>query len=167
LLASLSIAFDKPFAVGDALTVDNINGTVEQIGVRTTRLRSVDGEQVILSNADLIKSRVRNFGRMGERRGVIALAISYDTPVDKLRKVNSIVEQAVKSQQKARFERCYFKEIGTTAFNFEAVYFVIDGNFATLASAQQEINFRIVEEFAKEDIELSAPLQAVHLKHAM
>jgi small-conductance mechanosensitive channel len=166
LLASLSIALDKPFSVGDALTIDNINGTVEQIGVRTTRLRSVDGEQIIMSNADLIKSRVRNFGRMGERRGIITLALSYDMPIEKLRRVSAIVEAAIKAQQKVRFERCYFKEIGSSAFNFEASFFITDGVFNTLVAAQQDINFRIVEGFAREDIELSAPLQAVHLKRA-
>jgi small-conductance mechanosensitive channel len=164
LFASLSIALDKPFAIGDALTIDNINGKVEQIGVQTTRLRSVDGEQIIMSNADLIKSRVRNFGRMGERRGVVTLAISYDVPVEKLRRIGAIVEEAIKGQQKTRFERCYFKEIGATAFNFEASFFIIDGDFNTLVAAQQEINFRIVDAFAKEGIELSAPLQAVRLK---
>jgi small-conductance mechanosensitive channel len=164
LLASLSIALDKPFTVGDALAVDNINGTVEQIGVRTTRLRSIDGEQIIMSNADLIKSRVRNFGRMGERRGVLSLVLSYDTAIDKVRKVNAIVEAAIKAQQKARFERCYFREIGATGLNFDASYFITDGNFNTLVAAQQDINFRIIEAFEHEGIDLATPLQTIAKK---
>ena len=87
-------------------------------------------------------------------------------PVEKLQRARTIVEQAIKAQQKVRFERCYFKEIGASAFIFDASFFVTDANFNTLAAAQQDINFRIVEAFAKEDIELSAPLQAVHLKRA-
>ncbi|HYM33963.1 MAG TPA: mechanosensitive ion channel family protein [Steroidobacteraceae bacterium] len=163
LLASLSIALDKPFAVGDDLMLDNIQGKVEQIGIRSTRLRSVNGEQIIVSNADLAKGRVRNFGRMEERRGVIALAISHDTSPEKLRKVNAIVEQAIHAQRKIRLERCYFKEIGATAFNFEATIFAVDGSFDTLSIAQQNINFQVIEAFATEKIELAAPLQAVRL----
>jgi small-conductance mechanosensitive channel len=161
LLASLSIALDKPFAVGDSLALDNFNGTVEQIGIRSTRLRSVDGEQIILSNADLLKSRVRNYGRMGERRGVILLGINYRTPADKVRKVNDIIEAAIKAQKGVRLDKCYFKEIGASAFNFEAIYFATDGNAGTLSAAQQGINLRIVEAFEKEAIEFAYPTQAI------
>jgi small-conductance mechanosensitive channel len=163
LLASLSITLDKPFAVGDALSVDNLNGKVEQIGIRSTRLRSVDGEQIILSNADLLKSRVRNFGRMGERRGVIHLAISNTTPVEKVRRVDGIVEAEIKAQKNVRLERCYFKEIGAASFNFEAVYFVTDGNFDTLANSQQDVNLKILEAFEREGIEFSAPTQTIRV----
>jgi small-conductance mechanosensitive channel len=163
LLASLSIALDKPFAAGDSLSVDNINGTVEQIGVRSTRLRSVDGEQIILSNADLLKSRVRNYGRMGERRGMVKLGVNYRTGLDKVRRVNGIIEAAIKAQKNVRLERCYFKEIGATAFNFEATYFVVDGNYNTLVAAQQDVNFRILEAFEKEKIEFAYPTQTLEM----
>jgi small-conductance mechanosensitive channel len=166
LLASMSIALDKPFSVGDALNIDNLNGKVEQIGIRSTRLRSVDGEQIIISNADLLKSRVRNFGRMGERRGVINLALNNGTPVDKVRRVDSIVEAAIKAQKNVRLERCYFKEISPTSFNFEAVYFVTDGNFDTLAKSQQNINLSILESFENEGIEFAAQPQMVKLVSA-
>jgi small-conductance mechanosensitive channel len=163
LLASLSITFDKPFSVGDSLNIDNINGKVEQIGIRSTRLRSVDGEQIIISNTDLLKSRVRNFGRMGERRGVVNLMISNHTPVDKVRRVQPIVEAAIKSQKGLRFERCYFKEIAAATFNFEAVYFVADGNFDTLANGQQAVNLEILEAFEKEGIELATAAQTLKI----
>jgi len=152
LFASLSITFDKPFTIGDSLSVDNINGKVEQIGIRSTRLRSVDGEQIIISNADLLKSRVRNFGRMGERRGVIAIALSYDTPADKIRKAGHIIETVIKAQKSVRMERCYLKELSASSVNFEAVLFVADGNFDTLVNAQQEINYRILDEFEREGV---------------
>jgi small-conductance mechanosensitive channel len=166
LLASLSITLDKPFTVGDGLSFDGISGTVEKIGIRTTRLRSVDGEQIIVSNADMVKSRVRNFGRMRERRGVIAISINQETPVEKVRKVSTIVEQAIKAQKDVRFERVFFKEISSTAFNFEATYFAVDGIYNTLIAAQQDINFRILEAFAKEGIEFSPPTPTIRVVSA-
>jgi small-conductance mechanosensitive channel len=162
LLASLSITFDKPFAVGDSLSIDNVNGKVENIGIRSTRLRSVDGEQIIISNADLLKSRVRNFGRMGERRGIVSIGITYGTPVDKVRRAGDIIESAIKAQNKVRLERCYLKELGAAAMNFEAVYFVADGNFDTLVAAQQDVNFRILTEFEREGIEFAYPAQGTN-----
>jgi small-conductance mechanosensitive channel len=166
LLASLSITFDKPFAVGDSLSLDNVNGKVEHIGIRSTRLRSVDGEQIIVSNTDLLKSRVRNFGRMGERRGVVNIAITYGTPVDKVRRAGAIVEGAIQAQKKARLERCYLKELAATSINFEAVFFVSDGSFDTLAAAQQDVNYRILEAFEKEGIEFANPVQKVIVSNA-
>ena len=161
LLASLSITLDKPFAVGDGLNIDGLGGTVEQIGIRSTRLRSVDGEQIILSNADILKSRVRNYGRMRERRGVIALSVNQSTPVEKVRSVPKIIEAAVKAQKDVRFERVFFKEISATSFNFEATYFAVDGNYNTLIAAQQDINYRILEAFSKEEIEFAPPTPTV------
>lgn len=159
LLASLSITFDKPFAVGDSLSLDNINGKVENIGIRSTRLRSVDGEQIIVSNTDLLKSRVRNFGRMGERRGVVNIAITHGTPVAKVRRAGAIIEAAIGAQKKARLERCFLKELSSASITFEAVFFVADGSFDTLAAAQQDINYRILEEFEKESIEFASAAQ--------
>jgi small-conductance mechanosensitive channel len=161
LLASLSITLDKPFAVGDGLNIDGLGGTVEQIGIRSTRLRSADGEQIILSNADMLKSRVKNYGRMRERRGVINLSLSQSTPIEKVRNVNGIIETAIKAQKNVRFERVYFKEISPTAFVFEATYFVVNADFNNLVAAQQDINFKILEAFAKEDIDFAPPTPTV------
>jgi small-conductance mechanosensitive channel len=163
LLASLSITLDKPFSVGDGLSIDNLSGTVEQISIRSTRLRSVDGEQIILSNADILKSRVKNYGRMRERRGVISLAISQATPLAKVRNVIVIIEQAVRAQKNVRFERVFFKEISPASFNFESTYFVVDGKYDTLVAAQQDINFRILEAFANEAIEFAAAAPVIRV----
>lgn len=161
LLASLSITLDKPFSVGDGLNVDGIGGTVEQIGIRSTRLRSVDGEQIIISNTDMVKSRVKNYGRMRERRGIVNLSLSQSTSVDKVKKVPSIIEAAIKEQKNVRFERAYFKEISPTAFNFEATYFVTTADYNMLVAAQQGVNIKILEAFAGEDIEFAPPTQTV------
>jgi small-conductance mechanosensitive channel len=164
LLASLSITLDKPFTVGDQLVLDNINGKVEHIGIRSTRLRSVDGEQIILSNADLLKSRLRNFGRMEERRGVLNIHVAYETSVEKLKRVPEIIAQAVQAQQNVRLDRCHFKELGASSLNFEAIYFVLDPQYDSLVNAQQAINFYIVEAFSKENIEFAYPTQTVYVR---
>lgn len=161
LLASLSITLDKPFSVGDGLLIGDISGKVEHIGIRSTRIRSVNGEQIIVSNADLLKSRVRNFGRMDERRGLINVSITYETPVEKVRRARELIEEAIRSQSNVRLDRCHFKEIGATSLNFEAVFFVRSAAFDVLMTAQQEINFKLLEAFAREGIELAYPTQRV------
>lgn len=161
LLASLSITLDKPFVVGDGLSVDDINGKVEHIGIRSTRIRSVNGEQIILSNADLLKSRVRNFGRIEERRGVISIGIAYETPLEKVKRARELIVAAIAAQPNVRLERCHFKELGAASLNFEAVFFVEDPAFDALMNAQQDINFRILESFAAEGIQFAYPTQKV------
>src|ERR1700728_1625063 len=105
LFASLSIALDKPFIVGDSLGLDTFAGTVEHIGIKSTRLRSDSGEQIILSNADILKSRVRNFGRAQELRALATLRVSYETPADILREIPKLLESVVREQPNSRFER--------------------------------------------------------------
>ena len=124
LFASLSIALDKPFVVGDSLAIDTFIGKVEHIGIKTTRLRSESGEQIILSNADILKSRVRNFGRALEQRTLATIRVNYDTPTDKLRAIPKLLESIVREQPNARFERCHLKTLGDSALQFELSYFV-------------------------------------------
>ena len=119
LLASISIALDKPFVVGDSLTVGDYQGTVEHIGVKSTKLRSISGEQIIIANADIIKARVRNFGRMRERRTVFQFGVAYDTPVEVLAAIPAEVRKIVEAQPEARFDRCHFLVYGDTALQFE------------------------------------------------
>jgi small-conductance mechanosensitive channel len=149
LFASLSIALDKPFAVGDSLGIDAFAGKVEHIGIKTTRLRSETGEQIILSNADILKSRVRNFGRAQELRALATLRVTYDTPTDKLKGIPAMLEGIVREQANARFERCHLKTLGDTALIFELSYFVQQPNLHPLLDLQQDVNFRILEEFRR------------------
>jgi small-conductance mechanosensitive channel len=166
LLASLSIAFDKPFTVGDVLTVDQITGRVEQVGVSSTRLRSVNGEQIIMSNADLLKSRVHNFGRMYERRVLFTLGIAYETEREKLRRIPAIIEAAVRAHEKTRFERSHFTTFGPSALIFESVYFVLDADYMLFANIQQDVNFRIHEELERLGVKLAYPTQRLFLEGA-
>jgi small-conductance mechanosensitive channel len=158
LLASMSIALDKPFGLGDFLTVDDLQGTVEHIGVKSTRLRSLTGEQVIISNADILKSRVHNFGRMAERRVLFQLAVHYETPVAALAAVPRVVREIIAATPDTRFDRCHLLSLGGSAPQFEIVYFVTRPEYKVYADAQQSINLRILERFRTMEVDFAAAM---------
>ena len=162
LLASMSIALDKPFQIGDALQVDDINGTVEHIGVKSTRLRSVSGEQIIMSNADILKSRVRNNGRMRERRAAFFINVVYGTTSEQLRAIPPMVKEIVESQPQARFDRCHLLAFADWALRFEVVFFMSTPNYGTYADVQQAVNLAIVERFEKMGIEFATPTRPLY-----
>jgi small-conductance mechanosensitive channel len=164
LLASLSIALDKPFGLGDFLTVDDCQGTVEHIGVKSTRLRSINGEQIIIANGELLKARVRNYGRLIERRALFVLAVHYETPVATLAAVPRAVREIIEATPEVRFDRCHLLRCTETALEFEAVYFVTRPEYQAYADAQQTINLRILERFRAMEVSFvaSAP-RAVRL----
>jgi len=161
LFASLSIALDKPFVVGDSLNIDTFTGTVEHIGIKTTRLRSETGEQIILSNADILKSRVRNYGRMPEQRVLTTLRVTYDTPGEKLEGIPKLLEGIVRAQANARFDRCHLKTLGESSLLFELSYFAQQPKLNPLMDLQQAVNFRILDEFRRLGIEFAYPTQQV------
>jgi len=157
LFASMSIALDKPFRVGDALAVGDEKGTVEYIGIKSTRLRSNSGEQIIISNGDLLKSRVRNYARIPERRAELKLRVAYETPRDLIGEVPAIIEAAVTAEKGARFERAHFVRYGDYALEFEATYVVETGEYVPFLDAQQSINLRLLDEFARRGVMLAYP----------
>jgi len=163
LFASLSIALDKPFVVGDSLNIDTYTGCVEHIGIKTTRLRSEGGEQIILSNADILKSRVRNFGRMPEQRVLATLRVAYTTSGEKLQAIPKLLESIVRAQPNARFDRCHLKSLGESSLLFELSYFAQQPKLNSLMDLQQLVNFRIIEEFDRAGIEFAYPTQRVVL----
>jgi len=155
LLASLSITLDKPFVIGDSLTLDDVKGTVEQIGLKSTRLRSVNGEQIIIANADLLKSRVRNFGRLNERRAVLTLQVAYDTPGEKLQLIDEAVRKLIVAQNNVRFDRCHLARLSASGIEFEIVYFVLSANYNTYMDVLQSVNLGMVEYFEREAIKFA------------
>lgn len=157
LLASLSIALDKPFKVGDFLGIGEEKGTVEYIGIKSTRLRSISGEQIVMSNSDLLKSRVRNYGLLYERRISFTIGIVYETPRALIEAVPDILEEAICAQPKTRFDRAHFASYGDFALIYEAVYFVLDPQYRTYMDIQQAINLRLHEEFGRRGIEFAYP----------
>jgi small-conductance mechanosensitive channel len=161
LFASLSIALDKPFVVGDSLNIDAFTGTVEHIGIKTTRLRSENGEQIILSNADLLKSRVRNYGRAVELRSLVTVRVSYGTPTEKIIEIPKLLERIVRDQPNARFERCHLKTLGEWALQYELSYFRQSPERFPLLDLQEAVNIRIIDEFRRQSIDFAFPTQHV------
>jgi small-conductance mechanosensitive channel len=159
LFASLSIALDRPFVVGDFLALDTFLGSVEYIGIKTTRLRSLDGEQIILSNSDILKSRVRNYGRMVERRVQFATRASYTTPVDVIERIPPIIREAIEAQKQTRFDRSHFLKHGDAALEFETVYYVLTADYNQFMDIQQAINLRIHRKFQELGVDFAIPTQ--------
>jgi small-conductance mechanosensitive channel len=164
LFASLSIALDKPFVIGDTLRVDTFEGAVEQIGIKSTRLRSVTGEQIIIANADLLKSRVRNLGRASERRALFTLSMAYDTPLEKLDLVPKLVAEAVAAYPGTRFVHCMLRELGESALLFEVCFFVENTPTRNLGAALDQVNRQILHAFAAIGIEFAFPTRTLWLR---
>jgi small-conductance mechanosensitive channel len=163
LFSSLAIVLDKPFVVGDFLIVGDLMGSVEYVGLKTTRVRSLSGEQLVFSNSDLLNSRIRNFGRMYERRVVFKIGVTYQTPREKLIKIPQIIREAVEKQDKIRFDRSHFFDYGNFSLNFESVYYVLGPDYNQYMDIQQAINLDIHEQFEKEGIEFAYPTQTLFI----
>ncbi|MFQ6007413.1 MAG: mechanosensitive ion channel family protein [Candidatus Zixiibacteriota bacterium] len=160
---SVSILLDKPFEVGDFIIVDDKMGVVEKIGIKTTRVRSLSGEQLIFSNTDLVSSRIRNYKRMNERRVVFTFGVIYQTPVEKLEAIPKAVKQIIESIDQARFDRAHFSKYGDSSLDFECVYYVLDRDYNLYMDIQQQINLAIFRHFAKEGIEFAYPTQTLFI----
>jgi len=165
LLASLTIALDRPFVVGDSLTVDEFNGTVEYIGVKSTRLRSLSGEQIIIPNANLLASRLRNNARMSERRAVFVISLGQETPPAKLAKVPALIRSLIESHPDTRFDRSHFSKIGATSFDIESVYIMKTPDYGRFMDVQQDINLRLLEALEREGITFALPTQRLWLEN--
>jgi len=155
LFAALSIVLDKPFVVGDFIVIDTHSGTVEHIGMKSTRLRSLSGEQIIIGNADLLKARINNYQRMVERRAVFRLGVVYETTSEQLSRIPGIVRLAVVRQNLTRFDRCHFKKYTDNDLEFETVYWMLTADYNVYMDTQQAINLEIFRRFEEEKIELA------------
>jgi small-conductance mechanosensitive channel len=164
LFASLSIVLDKPFVLGDFIVVGDMAGSVEHIGIKTTRIRSISGEQLVFSNADLLNSRIRNFGRMTERRVVFSIGVTYQTSAEKLEQIPRLIQTAIDSQPRARFDRSHFVSYGDSALNFETVYYVESSDYATHMDILQAVNLAIYRSFATESLEFAYPTQTLFIE---
>ena len=161
IFASLSIVLDKPFVIGDFIVVGDHLGTIEYIGMKTTRIRSLSGEQVIFSNSELLKSRIHNFKRMTERRIAFTFGVTYDTPIDKLKSIPPTVRDIITSRKQTRVDRVHFKEFGESALVFEIVYFVLSPDYNLYMDIQQAINYEILQNFKDRGIEFAFPTVTV------
>jgi len=163
LFASLSIVLDKPFVIGDFIIIDNYLGSVEHVGLKTTRIRSLSGEQLVFSNNDLLKSRIRNFKRMYERRVVFSFGVVYQTPHEKLKIIPGLVREIIESNEQVRFDRAHFKDYGNFSLNFEIVYWVKNPDYTVYMDIRQQINLDIYRKFEEEKIEFAYPTQTLFI----
>jgi small-conductance mechanosensitive channel len=164
LFSSFAIYFDKPFLVGDFITVGKDSGTVLKIGIKSTRLRSLTGEELIISNRELTTARIQNFKRLTERRLIITLGVVYSTPKEKLEKIPGMLKEIVEGVSQTRFDRAHFKDFAPSSLDFELVCFVKTGDYTEFMNAREQINLAIIEAFGKEKIEFAYPTQTVYLE---
>jgi len=161
-----TIFFDKPFEIGDFIIAGEQMGTVEHIGVKTTRLRALSGEQLVFSNADLTGSRIRNYKTMEQRRIVFTLGVTYDTPAEKLRQIPGLIQEIVESAEDVSFGRAHFSSYGPYSLNFEIVYFVLGSDYDRYMDVNQQINLKIKEAFERLGVEFAFPTQSILLEGA-
>ena len=166
LLASLSIVLDKPFVIGDFIVVGDMAGTVEHVGLKTTRIRSLSGEQLVFSNSDLLGSRIRNYKRMNERRVVFEVGVVYGTPKEKLEAIPGMIREAVEGQENTRFDRSNFKRFGPSSLDFETVYFMQVPDYNAYMDTQEAINLAIYGRLEEEGLEFAFPTQNLFLEKA-
>ena len=157
------IFFDRPFEIGDFIVIDDKKGNVEHIGIKTTRLRSLTGEQLIISNSDLTNSRIHNFKRMNERRISFTLGVAYETPLDQLKEIPDIIKSIITSTKDTTLDRVHFFTYGDYSLKYEIVYFVDTPDYNRYADIQQEINLRIFETFQKRNIKFAYPSQTIFM----
>lgn len=155
------IFFDRPVEVGDYIVVNDKKGTIEHIGLKTTRIRSITGEQLIMANSALTGSWIHNYQRMERRRSLFTIGVAYETPVDQIKAIPALIKQIVLEHPKTTFDRAHFATYGNFSLNFEVVFFVESADYNEFMDIQQSVNIRIFEEFAKRGIQFAYPTQRV------
>ncbi len=164
LFASLSIVLDKPFVIGDFIIVDDMMGTVEHIGMKTTRVRSLSGEQLVFSNNDLLGSRIRNYKRMDERRALFRFGVTYQTPKEQLERIPALVREIVESQGNTRFDRAHFAGYGDSSLDFEVVYYMLVPDYNAYMDTQQAINLELFGRFQELGVDFAYPTQTIYVE---
>lgn len=163
VFSAFSIYFDRPFEVGDFIVVGDYMGTVKKIGIKSTRLQLLQGEELVISNRELTTAKVRNFKKLKKRRVVFTVSVSCDTPLRKLQKIPDMIRKIIENMDQVEFERVHFTEFGEFSFNFLVVYYMNTDDYGKYMDTQQEINFSIIETFEKEDIQIPFPTQTIFL----
>ncbi|MFP3896770.1 MAG: mechanosensitive ion channel family protein [Anaerolineales bacterium] len=163
LFASLSISLDKPFVIGDLISVGEFRGKVENIGLKTTRISSLSGEQIVISNSDLLSSRIRNYRHMTQRRVTLTVGVAAETPYEKMLRIPNILEEIISAQEDVRFDRAHFSNYGDFSLDFDVLYHVLNANFSKYMETKQNINLEILRRFKEEGITMPYPTQHIYL----
>ena len=164
LFSSFTIYFDKPFLVGDFIIIGEHSGIVEKIGIKTTRIRALQGEEIVISNKELTASRIQNFKKMTKRRVVFSFGVVYETPLKKLKKIPSLIEEIIKKEPLTEINRVHFAKFNDFSLDFEVVYYILSGAYKDSMDTQQKILFEIKDVFEKEKISMAFPTQTIHLE---
>jgi small-conductance mechanosensitive channel len=164
LFAYLMILIDKPFSIGQFIVVDSVSATVERIGVRSTHLRSLRGEIVVINNSKLTTSNIQNFATMQQRRMIYSIGVTYQTSADQIKSIPTTIETIVTNTTNAIFNRCHFTGFGDFSLNFEIVYYIDNPNYTSAMDIQQSINLSIMRRFEEQGIEFAFPSQTLYLK---
>lgn len=161
MFSSFSIYFDKPFRVGDFVVLGSHSGTVKKIGIKTTRIQTPQGEELVVSNQELTKSKIQNFGQMERRRTLFSLGVTYSTSSDVLKRIPEIIKNIVDKAEHATFDRTHLKSFNNSSLDFEVVYYIEAPDYMIYMDTRHNINLRIIEEFTKEKIEFAYPTQTI------
>ena len=164
LFAYLMILIDKPFSIGQFIAVDSVSATVERIGVRSTHLRSLRGEIVVINNSKLTSSNIENFATMQQRRMIYTIGVTYQTTADQIKSIPTTIETIVENTTHAIFNRCHFTGFGDYCLNFEIVYYIDNPNYTNALDIQQSINLSIMRQFEQQGIEFAFPRQTLYLE---
>lgn len=160
-----SIYFDKPFVVGDFLDVGGQLGTVSYIGIKSTRLTTLQGEELVIPNQTLTSSNVHNYKKMKERRIQFSFGILYETPLEKVKKIPLIMKEIITAEENVKFVRAHFRSFGDSSLDFEVIYFMLTDDYEEYMNVQQSINLKMIENFANEKIEFAYPTRTVLVKN--
>lgn len=166
LFSALSITFDQPFIVGDVIVVDDLAGTVERIGLKSTRVRSLSGELLVFSNTDLLNSRIHNFQQMNRRRVVVKFGVTYQTPSEKLEAIPGMIGRVIEGRENVSFDRAHFTGFGDSALKFEVVYWLESSDYSLFMDEQQAIDLELLKCFEDEGIEFAYPTQTVFVEQS-
>lgn len=162
LFASLSIALDRPFVIGDSIDVDGLVGTIEKIGLKSTRVRSLSGQQIIFSNSDLLKSRIHNYQRMERRRVVMTIGVEYDTPAEKVEQIPEMMKTIIEKIEGATFARSHLSALGESGIMFETVYWVESDNYTFFMDVKQRVLSQVLERFQANQIRIAYPTRTLY-----
>lgn len=163
LFASLSIAIDKPFEVGDFVVVNGTSGTIEMVGLKSTRIRSLGGEQVVMSNTDLLKQTISNYKRLRERRVVYPFGVTYDTTPEQAQQIPKVVEDIIRASDKLRFDRAHLLGFGESSLDYEVVFYVLDPDYNVYMNERQKLNLELMKALAGLGVEFAFPTRTLHL----
>ncbi len=164
IICYFTIILDKPFEAGDYIAFSDQSGTLKAIGLASSRIQSLSGEEIVLSNSQLINNLIQNYKKMEERRASFSIGILYETPSSLVKEVPALIQTIIEEKTNVRFGRCHFKNFGNFSLNFETVYYVLNNNYDEFMDVQQSINLSIFERFEEKGIEFAYPTQLVYTK---